>query len=93
MRSYLFILIRRIVAQVPRGPKARSESTGFVSDGFERALDGIELEVRAEIEAKYADEWNTSRLFKRWLLRQRIKREIAACVIQRSAHISDKALF
>jgi hypothetical protein len=74
-------------------PKARSESSGFVSDGFERAVDGIELEVRTEVEAKYAVEWKASRLFKRWLLRQRMKREITARIIERSAHISDKALF
>ncbi len=75
------------------GHQTRSESTGFVSDGFERAVNGIELEVRAEVEAKYADEWKASRLFKRWLLQQRMKREIAACVIERSARISEKSLF
>jgi hypothetical protein len=93
MKSSLFVRIRRTVVRAARGPKARSESTGFVSDGFERVLNGIELEVRAEVEAKYADEWKASRLLKRWLLRQRMKREIAACVIQRSAHISEKSLF
>lgn len=93
MKSFLFVLTRRTVVRVLRGPKARSESSGFVSDGFERAVSGMELEVRAEVEAKYADEWKASRLFNRWLLRQRMKREITACVIERSAHISDKALF
>jgi len=86
VKSSLFVRTRR-------SPEARTESSGFVSDGFERALNGIELEVRAEIEAKYADEWNVSGLFQRWLLRRQMKREIAACVIERSAHISDKALF
>lgn len=66
---------------------------GFVADGYERAIDGIEAEVRPAIELKYADEWNASGLLKRWFLLRRIEREVAGCVAERSAHISPGSLF
>lgn len=66
---------------------------GFVADGYERAIDGIEAEVRPEIEQKYGAEWNASGLFRRWFLLRRIEREVAGCVAERSAHISSDSLF
>jgi len=76
-----------------RSADRSDKSLDFVADGYERVLDGIEAEVRPEIEQKYADEWNASGVFKRWVLLRRIEREIADCVGERSAHISPDSLF
>lgn len=64
-----------------------------MADGFERALDGIEAEVRPEIEQKYANEWNASGIVRRWFLSRRMEREIADIVAERSRHISAESLF
>lgn len=71
----------------------KSLSNGFVVDGYERAINGIESEVRPEIEQKYADEWNASGLIKRWMLSRRIEKEIRVLVSERSKHISPEALY
>ncbi|MGB7323413.1 MAG: hypothetical protein WBD31_00980 [Rubripirellula sp.] len=73
--------------------KLRNTSSDFVADGFERLLDGIEAEARIEIEQKYADEWNASGIFKRWILLRRMEREIADLVAERLAHVSPDSLF
>lgn len=67
--------------------------SGVVAGGFERAIKGIEAEIRPEVEAKHADEWNTCGLLKRWFMLRRIEREIAEQVAQRSQHISPDSLF
>lgn len=67
--------------------------SGFVDNGFERLLDAIEAEVRPEIEQKYADEWNACNIFQRWFLLERIEREIADIVSERTAHVSPDSLF
>ncbi|WP_168564960.1 hypothetical protein [Crateriforma spongiae] len=72
---------------------AQPDSNDFVADGYERALEGIEAEVRPEVESKYADEWNASGLVKRWFMLRRIEREIAERVAERSQHVSPTSLF
>ena len=66
---------------------------GFVVDGYDRALAGIEAAIRPTIEEKYAEEWRMSGLIKRWILRRRIEREISEQVAQASEHISPDSLF
>ncbi len=73
--------------------KAFKSSNGFVVDGFNRALAGIEAAIRPKVEEKYADEWRMSGLIKRWILRRRIEREILEQVAQASEHISPDSLF
>ena len=68
-------------------------TTAFVADGYERALDGIEAEIRSEIEQKYAIEWNESGPRQRWHLSRKINKEISARVAERSKHISPRSLF
>ena len=68
-------------------------SNGFVADGYERAIDGIESEIRPEIEKKYADDWNASGLINRWILSRKIEKEIRVLVAERSKQISPDALF
>jgi hypothetical protein len=70
-----------------------SSRPGPVADGYERAIAGIEAEVRPVIEQKYADEWNTSGIVGRWFLLRRIEREIVDCVAERSADISPDSCF
>ena len=88
-----FVLLIRHVMRTSRSSESHSESTDFVADGYERALDGIEADVRPEIERKYADQWNASGLVKRWFLLRRIEREISDRVAERSQHISPTSLF
>jgi len=76
-----------------RSTNFRSATSGFVADGHQHALDGIEAEVRRKIEQKYADELNASGFVQRWILMQKIEREIAASVAEHSAHISPESLF
>ena len=76
-----------------RSAKLKNASSDFIDDGHERALDGIEAEVRPKIEQKYADEWNASGLVQRWFLMRRIERELADSVAEHSAHISPESLF
>jgi hypothetical protein len=68
-------------------------STGFVVDGYERAIDGIEAEIRPKIEGKYAEKWNTSGLIKRWIISRKIEKEITELVAERSKCISPDSQF
>ena len=68
-------------------------TTAFVDGGYGRALDGIEAEIRPEIEQKYANEWNESGPIQRWQLSRKINKEISALVAERSKHISPRSLF
>jgi hypothetical protein len=77
------------------GSKATSDrrSTHIVSCGYQRAVNGLESEVRLAVEKRYAEEWNGSGLIKRWFLHRRMEREIADLVAKRSLHISPVSLF
>ncbi|EMI18636.1 hypothetical protein RMSM_04442 [Rhodopirellula maiorica SM1] len=68
-------------------------SSQFVANGLQRAMNGIEAEVRPVIEQKHAHQWNASGFFKRWLLRRQIEREITECIAERLASISPDSLF
>ncbi len=48
----------------------------IVADGRERAMDGSVDRIRAEVEAKYAEELRTAGFWKRRRIRQKIEREI-----------------
>ncbi len=73
--------------------KEIESSNGFVVDGYQRALAGIEASIRPTVEEKYADEWRMSGLIKRWILRRRIEREILEQVARALDHISPDSLF
>ena len=73
--------------------KVFESSNGFVVDGYQRALAGIESSIRHKVEDKYAEEWRMSGLIKRWILRRRIEREILEQVAQATEHISQDSLF
>ena len=72
---------------------ANEAATNVVADGFDRAIDAIGAEVRSEVEAKYADEWNASGIIRRLILLRRIDREIDELIAERSKHISPESLF
>jgi hypothetical protein len=64
-------------------PPAQSESTGhvrFVSDGHERAVQAIEArllaEIRAAVEAEFADRFAAAGPVGRMLVRRAIEREV-----------------
>ena len=79
--------------QMVLSKKVFESRNGFVEDGYQRALAGIEAAIRPTVEEKYAEEWRMSGLIKRWILRRRIEREISEQVAQASEHISPDSLF
>lgn len=68
-------------------------TSGFVSDGYQRAVAAIECEVRSQVEQKYSDRWNASGLIRRWFLLRIINREVAADVAIRLERISPDSMF
>ena len=48
----------------------------FVANGHQNARDALEPIIRAEIEQVFADEWNKSGLFRRWLLQRQMNIEV-----------------
>lgn len=66
---------------------------GIVADGYERLVDGVGAEARRIIEAKYADEWNSSGMLKRWKLKKRMDAEIATLAEELMPDVSKDALF
>lgn len=77
---------------IPRTPSDEA-STGFVAGGFDRFVSGVESETRRIVEEKYADEWNTSGLIRRWQLQRRIDAEVAARVPELMPDVSPEAVF
>ena len=79
--------------QMALSKKVFESSNGFVEDGYQRALAGIEATIRPKVEDKYAEEWRMSGLIRRCILRRRIEREILEQVAQASENISPDSLF
>ena len=48
----------------------------FVADGYGRARDAIEPEIRAEVEREFAKRLQTASFLKRWRLRREMAAEI-----------------
>lgn len=65
----------------------------FVANGRRNALNGIDADVRPEIEAKYADEWNRSWYIRRWFLLRKINREVAARIAERANEAPGDVLY
>lgn len=70
----------------------------FVADGHKRAIEGLEpkleairLDIKQEIEAKYASQLANAGSFKRWILYLRMKREIEQRISQVVPEIKAKA--
>jgi|GEM_PF-6168061 len=79
------VLLARSAMRTFRFRDCDTRSSNIVADGYERAFDGIEAEVRLQIEDKYASQWNSSGLVKRWFLLRKIDREVMDCVAERLA--------
>ena len=67
--------------------------SSFVADGFDRALQGFENEIRSTIEMQYEAELISASFARRWLLRLRVEKEIRLAVAERAKVISNEALF
>ena len=74
-------------------PTGAAGASGIVADGNRRLAQGIEAEVRREVEAKYADEWNGSGLWNRWRLQKKIDKEVADILSRRLSNVSPESLF
>ena len=48
----------------------------FVANGLQNARDALEPIIRAEVEQVFADKWNKSDLFRRWLLQRQRNIEV-----------------
>jgi len=72
---------------------ASVQTSGIIVGGHSRAINAIEAQVRCEVQQKYAEQWKTAGLLRRWLLQRTIKREIAQQVVNRTQHISADSMF
>ena len=79
-------------AQFPKNAGVQA-NLDFVVDGFDRAWNAVEAEIKHEVEEKYAQEWNSSGIIKRWRLQRLMEHEIAERVSERLKHISDDSMF
>lgn len=70
-----------------------AKTSDFVSDGYCNLVKAIDEEVRRTVDARYADEWYASGLFKRWRLQRKMDREVQAIVSEAVSKVSSKALF
>lgn len=68
-------------------------NSDFVANGRRHALQGIDADVRPELEAKYADELNGLWYVRRWFLRRKINREVAARIAERANEAPPDALY
>ena len=68
-------------------------TSGFVEDGYTRAIEGLEAEIRVTVEAKYASQLEQCGFFQQSSLRSEIDKEIAGLVAERAKSISPDALF
>jgi hypothetical protein len=91
--TLLTALLLRPMVGMKRLSDSRSTSSSFVDDGYERALAGIEAEVRPVVESRYASELKVAGLVKRWFLKRRMEREITEAVAARAETISPDSLF
>lgn len=71
----------------------KESAAGFVEDGYARAIEGMETEIRATVEAKYASQLEQCGFFQRSRLRSEIEKEITGLVAERARSISPEALF
>ena len=60
-----------------------TSSSSFLPDGYSRMMAAIEAEVRAEVEAEYAEQWNRSSYVRRWFLAGKINREVRQRLCER----------
>jgi hypothetical protein len=70
-----------------------SRTSGFVADGYDRLVDGLESKAREIVESKYAEEWNASGIVRRWVLQRQLDAEIAAIVAETMPDVSPDAMF
>ncbi|MCO6436066.1 MAG: hypothetical protein J5J06_03170 [Phycisphaerae bacterium] len=56
--------------------KSRRKSDHFVADGRERVEKDLMMSIRAEVEARFADQLHEAGWWRRWRLRRQIDREI-----------------
>jgi hypothetical protein len=57
-------------------PRRRTSESRFVEDGHLRARSAIEPAIRAQVVAEYADRFEAAGLWRKFLLRRAIEREI-----------------
>jgi hypothetical protein len=53
-----------------------SIAKGFVADGHDRVRKAIKSQIRAAVEAEFAERWQAASLWRRFWLRREINREI-----------------
>jgi hypothetical protein len=54
----------------------RSHAEGVVADGNHRVRQAIEPQIRAAVEAEYAERWQAASLWRRFWLRREMNREV-----------------
>lgn len=77
-----------------RNLKSNAKNSSFVANGFDRLRLAVELEVRAEIQQRYAQQ-PTEKLswYQRRKQRAAIEKEVRAGVAQKLSSVSPESLF
>jgi len=65
----------------------------IVANGHRNLAAGVREEARRVVEAKYAEQWNTSGLVRRWKLQRIMNAEINELVAERMPECSSKTMF
>lgn len=82
--------------KLPQDPvtcKKTGHGTGFVANGYSNLMAGVDSEARRIVEAKYADEWNTACLVRRWKLQRVMNTEIKELTGNLMPDVSSEAMF
>lgn len=68
-------------------------NASIVENGYSNLISGVESKARQAIEAKYAEEWNSAGLIRRFKLKRMMNAEIKELVKQLTPKVSPDAIF
>jgi hypothetical protein len=68
-------------------------SSSIVANGRSNLVEAVESRARQLVEAKYAEEWNSAGLIRRWILRRTMNSEIRVLAARLMPEVSPEALF
>lgn len=70
-----------------------SYDASIVENGYSNLISGVESKARQAIEAKYAEEWNSAGLIRRFKLKRMMNAEFKELVKQLTPNVSPDAVF
>ena len=67
--------------------------SALVADGYQRAMAGITAQAWSEIREKYAAQWKSAGIVRRWYMWRTMEAEVRALVAERSMNVSPRSLY